>query len=364
MIPVFDYRPAYLRMRAEIDSAISRVLDSGQLILGPEVTAFEREFADYLGAPQAVGVNSGTDALTLALRALGIGRGDEVITVANAGVPPVAAVRAAGATPRFVDVTPGSLLLDAEQLEAMLTPRTRAVLAVHLYGLPADCERLLAFTRQHGLRLVEDCAQAHGATFAGRRVGTIGDIGCFSFYPTKNLGAFGDGGALVTADAELAERARRMRMYGFDERRHARLEGLNSRLDELQAAILRVKLRHLDAANAARRELAARYLDGLSELEGLTLPVVPEGREHVYHLFVVQAEDRDRRIRALRAHDIGYGIHYPEPVHLMQAYGFLGLGPGSLPVSERASRCVLSLPLYEGLAPEAVDGVVDALRRA
>jgi len=364
MIPYFDYRPAYRRIKPEIDAALQRVLDSGRLILGPEVEAFEHEFAAFLGAPGAVGVNSGTDALILVLRALGLGAGDEVITTANCGVPPVAAIRAAGAQPRFVDVRPDTLLIDPGGLEQARSPRTRAVLAVHLYGQPADLDPLREFARRHGLSLVEDCAQAHGATYRGATVGTLGDAGCFSFYPTKNLGAYGDGGAVVSPDLDLLERVRRLRMYGFGSDRHAYVEGLNSRLDEMQAAILRVKLAHLAEDNAERRRLAERYLNRLRGAAGLRLPQTVANREHVYHLFVVQATDRAGLIEGLERDAVGYGIHYPEPVHLMQAYGFLGLGRGALPVSEQASRRVLSLPLYPGLETTAQDRVVAAVRAA
>jgi dTDP-4-amino-4,6-dideoxygalactose transaminase len=357
VIPSFDYRPDYLRLKDELDAAVARVLSSGHLILGPEVRAFEEEFAAWVDVPGAVGVGSGTDALVLALRALGIGPGDEVITVANAGVPPVAAIRAAGAMPVLVDVEPGTLLMDPARLEGALTPRTRCVLPVHLYGQPVPTDDILAFAARHKLRVVEDCAQAHGATYRGRHVGGLGDAGCFSFYPTKNLGAFGDGGMVVTRHPALAARVRELRMYGFRDDRHAHAEGVNSRLDELQAAILRVKLRHLDDALAARRTIAARYLDGLRDSAFRPLGTAPGGT-HAWHLFVVRAPDRTRLTAALERAGIGFGIHYPEPVHLMEAYRFLGPRAGGLPVSETASREVLSLPLYPGLAPEAVERII------
>jgi dTDP-4-amino-4,6-dideoxygalactose transaminase len=363
VIPAFDYRPEYERHKQEIDQAIERVLRSGQLVLGPEVESFEREFADAVGAVGTVGVNSGTDALTLALRALEIGPGDEVITVANAGVPPVAAIRAVGASPRFVDVHPGTLLLDVSALEAALTPRTRCVLPVHLYGQPAPLDPICAFAREQGLRVVEDCAQAHGAHYRGRHVGTFGDVGCFSFYPTKNLGAFGDGGACVSGDPELIERIRPLRMYGFRNDRHAHREGVNSRLDELQAAILRVKLAHLDESVADRRELAELYLKGLADSWLQPLERAADGR-HAYHLFVVRSEDRAAAIEALERGGIGYGVQYPEPVHRMEAYRFMGYRAGDLPVTERAADRVLSLPLYPGLPVAAVEQVLRTLLAA
>jgi aminotransferase EvaB len=360
MIPFFDYRPLQARLRPELDEAIARVLDSGQLILGDEVRGFETEFAAYVGCAHGVGVNSGTDALLLSLRALGIGSGDEVITVANAGVPPVAAIRAVGASPTFVDVRRDSLLLDPELLEGARTDRTRAVIAVHLYGNPVDLHPTLDFTERHGLALIEDCAQAHGAVYHGRHVGGFGRVGCFSFYPTKNLGAYGDGGLCVTDDPVLAEAIRRQRMYGFAAEAHARVEGLNSRLDELQAALLRVKLRHLPAIVAERRALAKRYREALDG-SGFAHPLGGVDVEHAYHLFVVRNSPRERWVRSLGEADIGHGVHYPEPVHTMEAYRFLGYAKGSLPESESACANVLSLPLFPGLDPSAVDRVADAL---
>ncbi|MBM3321321.1 MAG: DegT/DnrJ/EryC1/StrS family aminotransferase [Candidatus Eisenbacteria bacterium] len=362
MIPFFDVRLSSLGFKDEIDEAIRRVLASGQLILGPEVRAFEEEFASYVGVGGAVGVGSGTDALILALRALGVGPGDEVITVANAGVPTVAAIRAVGATPRFVDVRPDGLLIDEEQLEQAICPRTRCLLPIHLYGRAVAMEPILRLASRHGLRIIEDCAQAHGARCQGRHVGTFGDLGCFSFYPTKNLGAFGDGGMVVSNDPCLVEQVRMQRMYGFKEDRYSYCEGINSRLDELQAAILRVKLRHLPACVEARRTIARRYLVGL---EGCidSLPIAPSVEAHAYHLFVVQVSDRQRFVDALRGEGIGHGVHYPVPVHLMDAYRFLGYEEGELPVTERSAKAVLSLPMYPGLEAGAVDRVIETLRR-
>lgn len=362
-VAYFDYRPAYLRHKNEVDAAIARVLASGRLVLGPEVAAFEREFAAYTGCAHAVGVASGTDAVELALRGLGIGPGDEVLSVANAGAPPVAAIRAAGATPRFVDVTPGPLLVDPQRLAAALGPRTRAVLAVHLYGQAAPLGEIVEFATAHRLHLIEDCAQAHGARHGGRHVGGFGRVGCFSFYPTKNLGAFGDGGMCVSDDPELDRRLRRLRQYGFDDDRHAHEEGLNSRLDELQAAILRVRLAHLDEALRERRRIAAEYTRGLAG-SGFETTAVASPDEHAFHLYVVRTARRDRVIAELERRGVGYGIHYPVPAHLMQAYGFLGYARGSLPVTERACDEVLSLPLYEGLGSQAVGEVLEALRAA
>jgi dTDP-4-amino-4,6-dideoxygalactose transaminase len=291
---------------------------------------------------------------------LEIGAGDEVITVANAGVPPIAAIRAAGATPRLVDAHPETLLMDPAGLAGAVNPRTRCILPVHLYGQPAEMDPILALASERGLRVVEDCAHAHGATYRGRHVGTFGDIGCFSFYPTKNLGALGDAGICVTDDSDLAERLRRQRMYGFRGNGHSYSEGLNSRLDELQAAILRVKLRHLDAAVEERRGLSQHYREGLQASAYRHPDPILESR-HAYHLFVVETPERPRICAALEAAGVGYGVHYPCPVHRMEAYRFLAPS-GELPVAERACQRVLSLPLYPGLEKQAVEQVIELLR--
>ncbi len=363
MIPAFDYLRGYEQIRDEMETAIHRVLASGHLILGPEGEALEREFAAYVGTNAAVGVGSGTDAIVIALRALSIGRGDEVITVAHTAAATVGAVRETGAIPRLVDIDDRSMLIDPRRIEAGLSPRTRAILPVHLYGRPADMQAIAAIAARRGLPVVEDCAQAHGARIAGRHVGTFGAIGCFSFYPTKNLGAAGDGGICVTDDLQLAERMRRLRFHGFDCDRVAQIEGLNSRLDEIQAAILRVKLRHLGAWLGARRRIAGQYLTLLAEA-GVRLPETDPDAEHAWHLFVLRTDRRQHLLESLRQSGIGYGIHYPVPVHRMPAYGHLGYGPGSLPVTERAAQEVLSLPMFPELTPEEVQAVCRAVRRA
>jgi len=360
-IPLVDLKAAYHRLQAEIDAAVARVLAGGWYILGPEVRAFESEFAAYLGVEHAVGVASGTDAVLLALRALGVGPGDEVITVAHTAVATVTAIELCGAIPRLVDIDSVTYTLDPTHLAAAITPRTRAIVPVHLYGAPADLDAILAVARAHGLLVVEDCAQAHGARTQGRTVGTLGDAAAFSFYPTKNLGALGDGGAVATNRPEVAERLRLLRQYGWRERYVSDVAGTNSRLDELQAAILRVRLGHLEAENEARRRLAARYDAALAGLP-IALPAARPDDCPVYHLYVIRAAARDALAEHLRARGIGTGVHYPVPVHRQPAYAHLGYGPGSLPATEAAAAEVLSLPMYPDLTEGAVDTVAAAIR--
>lgn len=359
MIPPFDLKRQYAALKPELDSAIAGVLERGAFILGEEVAAFEREFAAYCGVTQAVGVGSGTEALHLALCACNIGPGDEVITVAHTAVATAAAIEIAGARPIFVDIDPQRWTMNPAQLEAAITPRTRAIIPVHLYGCPAELAPILDVARQHQLRVIEDCAQAHGALYHGRRVGSWGDLAAFSFYPTKNLGAYGDGGAVVTNDSEIAERLRLLRQYGWAERYVSTLKGFNSRLDEVQAAILRVKLRHLDASNARRRSLACVYGTLLHDT-GLQLPLDPEDGEHVYHLYVVRTAQREALRTFLRENDIGTLIHYPIPIHLQPAY--TGADHCQLLETETAAAQVLSLPLYPELHEDEVGAVCDAIR--
>lgn len=360
IIPVANPRAQYAAHRAEIDVAITRVLDVGRYILGEETRAFEREFAAYIGVDHGIGVGSGTEALHLALKACQVGPGDEVITVSHTAVATVAAIELTGAAPALVDIHPSTYTLDPLLLERAITPRTKAIIPVHLYGAPADLDPILAAARRHNLKVVEDCAQAHGATYRGRRVGAWGDIAAFSFYPTKNLGAIGDGGLVATNDAALAERIYLLREYGWAERYVSSIGGWNSRLDELQAAILRVKLRHLDADNARRRALANLYDERLPP--ATPKPCTPAYGEHVYHLYVIRHPQRDRLANYLREKGIGTGIHYPQPIHLQPAYrGRLG-DAGSLPASEHAAREVLSLPMYPELAEEEARQVADAIR--
>lgn len=346
--------------QAEIEEAIHRVLEGGRYILGPELNALEQEFAAYIGTDHAIGVANGTDALELAIRALEIGPGDEVITVSHTAVATVAAIEAAGAVPVLVDVDPQFYTLDPEQLEQVLTSRTRAVIAVHLYGQPADLGKILAFCEKHQLQLIEDVAQAHGAKWNGRRLGSIGRIACFSCYPTKNLGAIGDAGLVTTSDEKVAHRVRMLREYGWRERYISDLAGRNSRLDEIQAAILRIKLRHLDADNERRRQLATYYTKRLAD-SGLVLPATRESVDHVYHLYVVRTTARQKLIDHLVTKDIHAGIHYPVPVHLQAAYASRVATARSMKVTERLAHEVLSLPMYPELTLQMADQVIAAI---
>lgn len=347
----------YFPYKEEIAVAIERVLNRGHYILGEEVSSFESEFAQYLGANFAVGCGSGTDALLLALKALDIGPGDEVIVPSHTAVPTVAAVVMAGATPVYVDVEPDFYTLNVAKVEAACNGRTKAVIAVHLYGQSADLKSLVSLTRARGIYLIEDCAQATGASWNGNMLGVTGDIGCFSFFPTKNLGAIGDGGALVCNDHTLAERLRRLRQYGWDEQRISQEPGVNSRLDELQAAILRVKLRYLNEENEARRALAHTYNDAFEGFD-LVRPAERDQCVHVYHLYVVQVEERASFMASLASAGVHAGIHYPVPVHKMPAYQ---RGDVDLSISESVADRVVSLPLYPGMGDDALSQVIAAV---
>jgi len=350
-IPFFDLTKQYATIQAEIDAATARVLKGGWYILGPEVKAFEKELAEYIGTQFAIGVGSGTEAIHIALLVLGIGAGDEVITVPNTAVATVAAIELTGARPVLVDVRDDTMLMDVEKIERAITPRTKAIIPVHLFGQSADLDPILAIARAHKIFVLEDCAQAHGATYRGKRVGSIGDIAAFSFYPTKNLGAYGDGGAITTNNSELAQRIDLLRQYGWRERYTSDIKGMNSRLDELQAAILRVKLRHLDVWNRARRERAALYTESLRTV---TPPREMPYGEAVYHLYVVQSPKRDALVEHLKTRGIGTMIQYPHTIHLQPAYTNLGYRAGSFPVAERLAREIVSLPLYPELSLDDV----------
>lgn len=360
-IPLIDIAGEYRELRTEIDNAIRRVIDGTQFILGSEVAAFEEEFAAYCGTEFAVGVNSGTSALHLALLAAGVGPGDEVITVPFTFYATVAAIGYCGAVPVYVDIDPATFNMNPAAIEAAVTPRTRAILPVHLYGQPVDLDPVIEIARRHNLVVIEDAAQAHGAEYKGRRVGSIGGIGCFSFYPTKNLGALGDGGAVTTDDDALATRVRQLRQYGWKEKYNVGVaHGRNSRLDEMQAALLRLKLPLVDGWNARRRDIAARYGRGIRH-PAIEVPPLP-GPDQVAHLYVVRSERRDE----LRAHlarcGVGVDVHYPIPDHRQPVFGGRHAAL-SLPVAERLARTSLSLPCFAELDDEEVAFVIDACNR-
>ena len=359
----WDYLDEYNANRDDYLRVVDSVFSSGRLILGQQVADFEERLAAYCGVSSATGVNSCTDAIFLALKALGIGQGDEVITVSNTAVPTVAAIRATGAAPVFVDVEEDTFLMDVSLVESKLTARTRCIVPVHLCGQMVDMQPLQELARQNELCIVEDCAQACGATYHGKRAGSLGDAGAFSFYPTKVLGAFGDGGAVTTSRPDLALRLKRLRMYGMDSTYYAEEEGYNSRLDEVQAAILNIRLPRLDAAIEMRGRIARIYDEGLAGLDGIGLPALRPGRTHQYYLYTIRTERRDELMDFLAAQGIESKINYPWPIHLMRGYAFLGGSEGDLPVTERLARTIVSLPIYAELPEEHATNVVDAVRR-
>jgi dTDP-4-amino-4,6-dideoxygalactose transaminase len=361
MIPFLDLKAQYEGIRTELEPAVLRVLASGQYVLGSEVEAFEREFAAYCGAAQAIAVNTGTSALHLALLAAGVGPGDEVVTVPFTFVATASAICYTGARPVFVDVEPRTFTMDAGSLEAAITPRTRAIVPVHLYGQMADMDPILEIGRRHGVPIIEDACQAHGAEYRGRRAGGIGLSGCFSFYPGKNLGACGEGGIVVTSDEAHAKTIRKLRDWGQTSRYHHDLKGFNYRMDAVQAAILRIKLAHLDAWTEARRRNAQHYADLLSGSPFVELPDEMLGRRHVYHVFAIRTPRRDELRRSLEQAGVQTGLHYPVPVHLQPAHADLGYRVGDFPVSEAAARQVLSLPMFPELTSGQIARVVDAI---
>jgi dTDP-4-amino-4,6-dideoxygalactose transaminase len=360
LVPMLDLRGQYAQLREELLRALQEVADSTTYVLGPKVTEFEQAFAAYVGARHCVAVNSGTSALHLALVSAGVGRWDEVITVPMTFIATSWAVSYVGATPVFVDVDPRTYTMDPDQVERRITPRTRAILPVHLYGQPADLAPLLDISRRRGIPLIEDAAQAHGAQYGGRRVGTLGLAGCFSFYPGKNLGAMGEGGAVVTNDDDVAVRLRALRDHGQSRRYHHDELGFNYRMDALQGAVLGVKLKHLDAWTQARSLLADRYQEQLQSLP-LQLPHCGPDRSHAWHLFVVLHPQRDRLRRELDARGIQTGLHYPVPLHLQKAYSHLANHEGDFPVAERIGRECLTLPLFPELTIRQQDAVTAAL---
>ena len=362
-VPYLDLKAQYRSIKPEIDAALARVLDSCQFVLGSEVAGFEQDFAAYCGTSECIALNSGTSALHLALLAAGVGPGDEVITVPFTFVASIAAVLYAGARPVLVDIDPRSFTMDPAAIEAAITPRTKAILPVHLYGQSADMDPIMEIAGKHGLIVIEDAAQAHGAKYKGRPVGSIGDMACFSFYPGKNLGAYGEGGAVTTNHAEHARTVRMLRDWGQDRKYHHLLRGYNYRMEGFQGAVLRVKLRHLEKWTEARRAIVARYNELLAG-SGVETPMeMPWGR-HVYHVYTLRTDDRDGLQQTLNAAGIQTGIHYPVPAHLQPAYSDLGYGRGAFPRAEEAASQVLSLPLYPELALQSVEEVATAVKSA
>lgn len=359
-IPLVDLKAQYQSIKTEIDSTIQRVLDNAEFILGREVTLFEQEFAAFCQVDYAVGISSGTDALHLALRACGVGSGDEVITTSFTFTATAEAIAMCGAKPVFVDIDPKTYNIDPDRIESAITGRTKAIVPVHLYGLPADMLAICEIAQRRGLFVIEDAAQAHGASVDGRSTGQFGRAAIFSFYPAKNLGAYGDGGAIVTNDRMLADRVRMLRDHGRVSKYGHEMLGFGARLDALQAAILRVKLKYLGVWNEARRSRAEYYRQRLAQLH-VILPYVPPSVNHVYHLFVIRVQDRDRILSELKARSIGAIVHYPVPLHLQLAYKDLDYRPGDMPAAEQAAHEVLSLPLYPEMTNDQADRVIAAL---
>jgi dTDP-4-amino-4,6-dideoxygalactose transaminase len=362
-IDFVDLKAQYASISREVDDAMHRVVTTTDFILGKDVESFEREFADYCGVAHAVGVDSGASALELALRAHNIGAGDEVITVSHTFAATAFAISATGARPVFIDVDERTYNMNPSLIEAAISPRTKAIIPVHLYGQPADLDEISRLARKHELLLIEDACQAHGATYQGRRVGAFGDSAAFSFYPGKNLGAYGDGGMITTNDAAIADKLRILRNCGQSEKYKHVMVGFNHRLDNLQAAVLRVKLAHLDVWNEARRKAARHYDEFLAEADQIVAPHEGQDRSHVYHLYVIQHPHRDGLLAHLREHGISAGLHYPTPVHLQPCYEFLQIAPGSLPITEALASRVISLPMYPELTREQVEFVCDQIKQ-
>lgn len=357
-VPFFNLSPEFHLLEKEIQKSIKKVLTSGRFILGDEGSAFEKEFADFLGANYAIGVASGTDGLVLALHALGVGKGDEVITQANTFIATVVAITLVGARPVLVDVDPLTHQMDVEKLEKAITKKTKAIIPVHLYGSPSPIDKIKQLAKKHSLFLIEDACQAHGAKVNGKTLGTFGDIAVFSFYPSKNLGAYGDGGAIVTNSASLDKKIRLLRNYGQTKKYHHDTFGINSRLDEIQAAVLRVKLKNLVRNIKNRQQTAKLYT---TRLKNVTIPPLYENSESVYHLFVIEHAKRDSLQKYLANENIDTMIHYPVPVHLQRVYTYLGYRKGSFPISENLAKSILSLPIFFGITKEEIEYVAEKI---
>jgi dTDP-3-amino-2,3,6-trideoxy-4-keto-D-glucose/dTDP-3-amino-3,4,6-trideoxy-alpha-D-glucose/dTDP-2,6-dideoxy-D-kanosamine transaminase len=362
--PYWDYRREYDELRDEVLAAVDRVFRSGQLILGPEGIAFERAMAAYVGVSGGVGVNSGTDAIYIALGAAGVGAGDEVITVPNTAVPTVSAIQILGARPVFVDIRDDDFLMDVGQVEAANTPQTKAIVPVHLYGQCVDLDPLMEIAARHGLKVIEDCAQSQGALYKNRRCGSIGTASTFSFYPTKLLGGYGDGGMVVSDDDAVIRLARSLRFYGMEETYYAERHGYNSRLDEVHAAILALKLPRIDGWIGRRRDIASQYRQGFAGSD-LRMPMENDYGRHVYHLFVVEtSDDRDATLQRIEARGLKCGVQYRWPIHLMRGYEDLGYQAGQFPVAEKKAKRIFSLPIYPHLKDEEVSEIIEVVRAA
>ncbi len=360
IVPFMDLKRQYDSLALEIQQAIGRVFDRSFFILGPEGKAFEKEFSAYVGVQHGIGVNSGTDALFLALLGAGIGKGDEVITVANTAIPTVAAIVATGAAPRFVDVNEKTALIDCDKIAVAITSKTRAILPVHLYGNPVPMKKVMEIASSHNLTVIEDCAQAHGACIDSQRVGSFGHLSCFSFYPTKNLGAYGDAGMILTNNDDLAKKLVLLRQYGEEKRYHTIVSGFNSRLDELQAAILLVKLKYLDQWNKKRKEIVEQYKRGIKNPK-ITFIHETQNGSSVHHLFVVRTSPRGVFQEYLQSHGIGTALHYPIPLHLQKAYSYLGYKEGDFPITEKVVREIVSLPLFPELTQQEVEYIISTI---
>ena len=356
-VPFGDLSRQYKKYKKEFDRIVSGVFEKGSFILGENLKSFEKDFSKYLEANHAIGVANGTDALFLALKAVGIGSGDEVITVSNTAVPTISAIDAAGAKPVFVDIEESTFNIDPSKIESAITSKTKAIIPVHLYGNPCNMEKIASIAARHKLKIIEDCAQAHGAEYKGKKVGTFGDFGAFSFYPSKNLGANGDGGMVVTNSSQLAEKMRLLRNYGFADRYNSILRGYNSRLDEIQAALLDFKLARLDEWNKRRRQIADRYMCELAKLP-IIIPSVFSGHKHVFHLFVARVIQRQKFLEFMSASGVNIIIHYPIPIHLQPAYEFLNYKRGDFPVTEKVSEEILSLPIYPELEEKEISYII------
>lgn len=363
-VPFLDLKAHHAPLRAEFSRAIEEVIDTGAFAGGPFVAAFEEDFARFCDTKHAIGVSNGTDALWLTLLALGVGPGDEVITVPSTFMATAEAITYTGARPVLVDIDERNYTIDPAELAGALTPRTKAIIPVHLFGQMADMDPIIAFACEHNLFVVEDAAQAHGAEYNGRKAGSIGDAACFSFYPGKNLGAIGEAGAVVTNDDEISRKIRVLRDHGQSRKYYHSMVGWNSRMDGIQAAVLRIKLRHLERGNELRRKHASRYSEAFKEVEGVITPMIAPYAKHVFHIYALQVEARDETMRTLEEKGIGCGVHYPVPIHLQEAYASLGHETGAFPVSEATSAGFISLPMFPELTPEQVEYVIQSVKES